>query len=243
METSSIEETSSIQEYDLTAEILTDDELATSQGGDAEDIDATLRQLWEAIKNDTYVHLIHANLRALKFELNEQQQNLANLWTHVSTTPAPTATPPPLHFADDESINQEINYLLGALKKFKNDYQVNYNLSVLSHTGTYYVYTHHSKINEQINNIMVRLNVIKFAYNLKPDVYENYFRDELNFFPLNELLGAASKNMFPDAQQLKSAEPDIGITFLLKTALLAAIIVLFIFLPFLAFFFFHFCKK
>ncbi len=229
-------------EYDLSDDIISGNE-AEEQGG-GEDIsvtfDETVDTLWNIIKNDSYIHLLHANIRALKSELTEQQLNVNELWQHVNTLTTTTTTPTTtttmatttaVYVKSNNNINKKVNQMLNKLKMFRIKNHVLYNLSFpIDDESGYYLYTKNDPINKEINEIMIQLNLIKTAYNLDNKVYEQFFRTQLEFAPWDEF--------FPPKPEALIEPAKFDTLLVVKTAVTASVItVLIIFIPLFALYF------
>ena len=157
-------------------------------GGNALDItfEETVETVWNIIRNDSYIHLIHSNIRALNAELLQQQFKINELWQHVTTTATTTttsATTTAIYTDLDSHINAQINHLLNLLKKIQIEHPgLSFDLSFPVGEGEYFLYTHDKALNKEINAIFTRLNAIIYSYNLDPKIFDHFFRSELNFY-------------------------------------------------------------
>ena len=61
-------------------------------------------------------------------------------------------------------INLNLNLLLNTLKLLQTKFNIDFNSRV--QVGDTYLYVSDSKINEEINNIFIQLNMIKLTHNL-----------------------------------------------------------------------------
>lgn len=185
-------------------------------GGSPVDItfEETVDTIWNIIKNDSYIHLLHSNIRSLELQQlglqNYIVESQANVTSDIillkealqTTTTATTTTQMPptttaVYTEANSFANKKINFLLNMLKQLQteNPYNLDLNLSVPKASGDgQFLYTANKELNDEVNAIMLQLNAFKLAYNLNKTIFQKFFENELKFYHWD------TRNIFPSSR-------------------------------------------
>lgn len=200
----------------MVGETVDDDTLSSDVQGGGSPVDITFEEtvdtIWNIIKNDSYIHLLHSNIRSLELQqlglqnyFVESQANITHdilmlKETLKTTTTATTTTQMPptttaVYTEANSFANKKINFLLNLLKQLQDNNYLDLNLSVPKASGDgQFLYTANKELNDEVNAIMLQLNAFKFAYNLNNTVFQRFFENELKFYHWD------TRNIFPSSR-------------------------------------------
>jgi len=200
---------------------------AQETGGEALDLTfENTMELWlDTLRNSSWVKNMNNNLRVLgRLSLNHQEVIQAMNEKIIPTDyPLETTTQKYLEFP---VINSKVNLLLNTLKLLQTKFNIDFNSRV--QVGDTYLYVSDSKINEEINNIFIQLNMIKLTHNLSLP-YQDFFEKEL---------GMTSRKSIEalEMTQPEKVEKKYFSQVQLENAFISALMVIFVFLPFYIYF-------
>ena len=200
---------------------------AQETGGEALDLTfENTMELWlDTLRNSSWVKNMNNNLRILgRLSLNHQEVIQAMNQKIIPTDyPLETTTQKYLEFP---VINSKVNLLLNTLKLLQTKFNIDFESRV--QVGDTYLYVSDSKINEEINNIFIQLNMIKLTHNLSLP-YQDFFEKEL---------GMTSRKSIEalEMTQPEKVEKKYFSQVQLENAFISALMVIFVFLPFYIYF-------
>ena len=200
---------------------------AQETGGEALDLTfENTMELWlDTLRNSSWVKNMNNNLRTLgRLSLNHQEVIQAMNQKIIPTDyPLETTTQKYLEFP---VINSKVNLLLNTLKLLQTKFNIDFESRV--QVGDTYLYVSDSKINEEINNIFIQLNMIKLTHNLSLP-YQDFFEKEL---------GMTSRKSIEalEMTQPEKVEKKYFSQVQLENAFISALMVIFVFLPFYIYF-------
>ena len=200
---------------------------AQETGGEALDLTfENTMELWlDTLRNSSWVKNMNNNLRILgRLSLNHQEVIQAMNQKIIPTDyPLETTTQKYVEFP---VINSKVNLLLNTLKLLQTKFNIDFNSKV--QVGDTYLYVSDSKINEEINNIFIQLNMIKLTHNLSLP-YQDFFEKEL---------GMTSRKSIEalEMTQPEKVEKKYFSQVQLENAFISALMVIFVFLPFYIYF-------
>ena len=202
-------------------------QVAQETGGAALDLTfENTMQLWlDTLRNSSWVKNMNNNLRTLG-RLSLNQQDVINaLDEKIVPTESPLETTTQ-EYLQIPAINNKVNLLLNTLKQLKTKFNIDFGARVP--VGDTYLYVADSKINEEINNIFIQLNMIKLSHTLsKP--YQDFFEKELGMTSRKSI--EALKMTQPEKVEKKYFSQVQ-----LENAFISALMVIFVFLPFYIYF-------
>ena len=202
-------------------------QVAQETGGAALDLTfENTMELWlDTLRNSSWVKNMNNNLRTLgRLSLNHQEVIQAMNQKIIPTDyPLETTTQKYVEFP---VINSKVNLLLNTLKLLQTKFNIDFNSRV--QVGDTYLYVSDSKINEEINNIFIQLNMIKLTHNLSLP-YQDFFEKEL---------GMTSRKSIEalEMTQPEKVEKKYFSQVQLENAFISALMVIFVFLPFYIYF-------
>ena len=200
---------------------------AQESGGEALDLTfENTMELWlDTLRNSSWVKNMNNNLRTLG-RLSLNQQDVINaLDEKIVPTESPLETTTQ-EYLQIPAINNKVNLLLNTLKQLKTKFNIDFGARVP--VGDTYLYVADSKINEEINNIFIQLNMIKLTHNLSLP-YQDFFEKEL---------GMTSRKSIEalEMTQPEKVEKKYFSQVQLENAFISALMVIFVFLPFYIYF-------
>lgn len=201
-------------------------EEAQETGGAELDVTFTnAMELWmDTLRNDSWVKQMNNNLRILGRQALYQQSVISELDKKI-LLPDPAVETTTQKYLPVPDINKKVNLLLNTLKQLKTKYNIDFETRIP--VGDSYLYVSDSRINEEINHILIQLNMIKMSHGLSAP-YKDFFEKELNFF---------SRNLKPFEMPKPEKLQQQPFSFAqLQTASISAAMVLFVFLPFYIYF-------
>lgn len=200
----------------LVGDAVDDDTLSLDIQGGGSPVDITFEEtvdtIWNIIKNDSYIHLLHSNIRTLELQqltlqnyFVEAQANVTSDITFLkevlatTTTTTTTQMPPTttaVYTEADSFANGKINLLLNRLKQLRiENPHLNYDLAIPFAIGNgHFLYTAKKELNQEVNALMLQLNAFKLAYNLNKTIFQRFFENELKFYHWD------TKNIFPSSR-------------------------------------------
>ena len=202
-------------------------QVAQETGGAALDLTfENTMELWlDTLRNSSWVKNMNNNLRTLgRLSLNHQEVIQAMNQKIIPTDyPLETTTQKYVEFP---VINSKVNLLLNTLKLLQTKFNIDFESRV--QVGDTYLYVSDSKINEEINNIFIQLNMIKLTHNLSLP-YQDFFEKEL---------GMTSRKSIEalEMTQPEKVEKKYFSQVQLENAFISALMVIFVFLPFYIYF-------
>ena len=207
-------------------------EEAQETGGDVLDLTfENTMELWlDTLRNSSWVKNMNNNLRTLG-RLSLNQQDVINaLDEKIVPTESPLETTTQ-EYLQIPAINNKVNLLLNTLKQLKTKFNIDFGSRVP--VGDTYLYVADSKINEEINNIFIQLNMIKLSHTLsKP--YQDFFEKELNMTSSKSVEPLEMPT--PEKLEMEQQKWNFFSQVQFENAFISAIMVLFVFLPFYIYF-------